>query len=442
MLLHFSVRNFRCLAGEVSLDLTSRSLRTVVPRSGHTWTEATERVAAVYGANAAGKTTFLDALWALSQALRSPGSALLRQPHAQGADDELVEYSLDFVSQNTRYLYEVKVARWGIAFEELSSYPKAVKRSLYVREQTARDSDIRLTKGATLTGPTAEVAKITRPVALFLATAHKYQHPVLAPIARTLVADVGLSYITFRDRQDHEVLRRVLVEMVGAPSEQVDLVEALLRAADLGISGIDIRPEEVPIEVTEKLRRLLEALREGDEPLEEDAVPRLHEVVLFRHRGPDGKEFSLPVEHESAGTITWLTTAWHALNALRYGSVLLVDELDASLHPELARYLVKLFLLPQFNPHGAQLIFTTHDVSLLGNSPTRLLEPKNVWFVEKNEQGEAELFSLDDFDNRPGNNSERRYLAGQFGAIPDIDDSLLPRYISDEVSVQEGNCGE
>ena len=124
------------------------------------------------------------------------------------------------------------------------------------------------------------------------------------------------------------------------------------------------------------------------------------------------------------------STAWHALNTLRRGGVLLVDELDASLHPELARYIVKLFLLPQFNPNGAQLIFTTHDVSLFNNAPVRMLEPRNVWFVEKDATGRSELFCLDEFDNRAGNNNERRYLAGQFGATPDIDDALLLRYLA------------
>ncbi len=136
-----------------------------------------------------------------------------------------------------------------------------------------------------------------------------------------------------------------------------------------------------------------------------------------------------PAKLQSSGTVTWLTTAWHALQALRNGSVLLVDELDASLHPDLARYIVGLFQNEHLNVLGAQLIFTTHDVSLLGNSPTRLLEPRNVWFVEKDANGDSEVYSMDQFDNRPGNNSERRYMAGKFGAVPEIDDALLLWYL-------------
>ena len=110
-----------------------------------------------------------------------------------------------------------------------------------------------------------------------------------------------------------------------------------------------------------------------------------------------------------------------------------MDELDASLHPGLARYLVQLFLDSQTNPLGAQLIFTTHDVSLLGNSPTRLLEPRQVWFAEKDRSGRSELFCLDDFDNRVQNNNELRYLAGKFGAVPVIDETPLLSFISSDM---------
>lgn len=437
MLLSFSVQNFRCFADEATLSLTSSKLNTNVPRKGRRWVDFTERVAAIYGANAAGKTTVLEAIWAVAQAIRRPGFGSIYQPTADSDGKRLITYGIDFVEEDVRYVYELKAAPWGISYEALYSYPKGSRRTLFIREQASQESQLRFEKGPSLVGPTAEVLKITRPTQLFLSTAYKYGHVSLAPVARSLASELGVNFITFRERQDEQVLERVLLEMVDSPDHQVDLVSALLRAADLGISKVEVRKEEIPPEVAERFRRVIEALRDGDEPLEEGSIPRLKEVILFEHRGEKGEVFSLPMPKESAGTITWLTTAWHALNALREGSILLVDELDASLHPGLARYLVKLFLMPQLNIHGAQLIFTTHDVSLLGNAPVRLLEPQNVWFVEKDESGHSELFSLDDFDNRAGNNSERRYLAGQFGAIPDIDDALLLQYIATEPADRE-----
>lgn len=91
---------------------------------------------------------------------------------------------------------------------------------------------------------------------------------------------------------------------------------------------------------------------------------------------------------------------------------------------------MELFINSEMNTRGAQLIFSSHDTTLLNNSPVRLLDPRQVWFAEKDASGISELFSLDDFDNRAGNNNERRYLAGAFGAVPNIDDRLLQTFLS------------
>ena len=433
VLLSFTVRNFRSFADEVELSLASAALKTTVPRKGQTWIDTTERVAAVYGPNAAGKTTLLDAMYALSTAVRTPGDRSIYQPsHSRHSDKPTTDYEVEFVAEEVLFRYSVSVASWGIARETLTSYPKSAPRVLFMREQDSPDAEMTFVKGKSLTGPTAEVKRITTGKMLFLATAHRYGHSALAPIARALVAGIGIEHISFRERHDEEVLKRVMMEMIAGSETQIDLVKALVKSADLGVERIEVREEKIPAKVQERVRRIMQALTDGDEGMPDDAVPQLRDAIVFVHRAEGGEEFELSVKQQSAGTIVWLTTAWHALDALRKGAVLLVDELDASLHPELVRYIVELFLNPQLNSRGAQLIFTTHDVSLLGNAPTRLLEPRNVWFVGKNDCGVAELYSLDDFDNRKGNNSERRYMAGQFGAVPDIDDSLLVTFIAEQ----------
>lgn len=431
MLLSFSFSGFRSFGDEAILDLTSHSLRTNVPRKDQTWTECTERVAAIYGPNASGKTTLLNAIWALASAIRRPETTTIFQPcSGRQCADPVSEYRVDFVAHGIRYHYEVEAHSWGIGKEALYSFPHGAKRLLFTRTQAGKGEKLQFSKGSSLSGPTAEVLKITQPRALYLATANRYGHKTLAPIAQGICASVGIEKISFRDAQDVDVIKRVIMEMLATPDEQADLVRALIQAGDLGIEQIDIRYEEIPDEIRQRVIQFVEALREGDENLSTDDVPRLQDKIVFVHHGENGSTFELPLGSQSSGTLTWLTIAWHALNAIRGGSVLLVDELDASLHPELVRYVVNLFASSELNTTGAQLIFTTHDVSLLGNSPTRLLQPRNVWFVEKDNTGNSELFSLDDFDNRPGNNSERRYMAGQFGAVPDIDDGLLYDFVT------------
>ena len=432
MLLSFSVEGFKCLAEEATLSFAAKGLRTNIPRAGQTWTSSTERVAAIYGANAAGKSTVLEAISALSRAIRTPGLGSIWQPSAfnLGTDKHVVKYGVEFIADDILYEYIVKVAFWGVCEETLYSYPVGKRRLLFSRSRDGLDNREIFNKGVSLTGPTMQTLKITKKNALFLAVAQKYGHPELTPIARALMADIGITMITFRDRQDRDILRRVLLEMLDAPDSQIDLVSGLLKAGDLGIINVEIQEREIPERLYEKVRSAIETLRDGGDEISDDIFQGLREVIVFTHEGPDNTTFTLPMGQESAGTLTWLTTAWHALNALRHGSVLLIDELDASLHPELARYIVQLFMLPQVNTKGAQLVFTSHDVSLLNNAPTRALEDRNVWFVEKDVVGRTELFSLADFDNRAGNNNERRYLAGQFGAVPDIDDTVLLKYLS------------
>lgn len=434
MLLYFKVKNFGCFVDEATLDLTTPQWRTALPRAGQTWAGCTGRVAAIFGPNAAGKTTVLTAFQALAGAVARPGARSIYNPSlsVEEATDTPTSFTVGFVGgDGTRYHYEVQATSWGIEREELSAFPKGSRRLLFSRRQEHRDAPVVVDPGSSLKGPTKQVAQITRSGMLFLATARRFGHEGLTSAAASLARGAGTLSLTFRDRIDEQMLQHVVMEMIDASGTQVELVEALLRAADLGIAGAEIRQEEIPAELRGKVKRLLLAAREGED-IEDAEIPTLRDVLVFKHQASDGRQFELPVRAESAGTISWLTTAWHALRALRGGATLLVDELDASLHPILVRWIVELFQSEHLNPKGAQLIFTSHDVTLLGNSPSRVLEPRAVWFVEKGDEGEAELYSLADFDSRPGNNSAKRYLAGQFGATPDIDESLLTNFLLED----------
>jgi AAA15 family ATPase/GTPase len=103
--------------------------------------------------------------------------------------------------------------------------------------------------------------------------------------------------------------------------------------------------------------------------------------------------------------------------------VLVVDELETSLHPSLVAKLIELFRDEAANPRGAQLVFTTHDTSLLGTMlGGQVLHRDEIWFVDKNAEGASELYPLTDFKPRKDQNTERRYLAGAYGAVPVLGD--------------------
>jgi hypothetical protein len=144
--------------------------------------------------------------------------------------------------------------------------------------------------------------------------------------------------------------------------------------------------------------------------------------VLVRHQH-SGSEAWLPLEQESQGTRTLFELAPPLIRALRRGSVLAIDELEASLHPLLAAHVVRQFHDPETNPRNAQIIFTTHDTNLLGTTlGDPLLRRDQIWLTEKDREGATSLYPLSDYKPRKAENIERGYLQGRYGAIPFLGD--------------------
>ncbi|WCA43149.1 AAA family ATPase [Actinomyces oris] len=427
MLLDFTVANYCCYAEEVTLDLTRGSLKTLTPRGGSSWREQTWRVAAIFGANASGKSTLLDALDCLHQAVGDQ-RGILYQPFSLDRDHAAQPscFTVGFTHENERYSYSVEAHRWGISREELWAAGQRW-RKVFVRSQGPEDVEPTVESGTTLKGATNEVRRITTPKDLFLAIALKYKHATLAPIARSLRA---MRFIHHSDEERRSRLQWVMSRLAEDPDQWSGIANAIAQAADLGIVGLELEEQEVPQEVLELLRRLPWSEDEEAE-VPPEVLKELQRHLVLHHRGADGEEYRLTIGQQSQGTLTWLATVGPAMDALRLGQVLCIDELDASLHPTLTATLVDMFKDPDLNTRGAQIVFTTHDTALLDNSPVQLLEAGEVWMTEKSPFGASELFSLADFSsNRKGTNKQRRYLAGAFGAIPRVDTSSLRRYLS------------
>jgi AAA15 family ATPase/GTPase len=171
----------------------------------------------------------------------------------------------------------------------------------------------------------------------------------------------------------------------------------MLQAADVGI--VDVK------------------LTEADE--DEDRAPSR---VLVRHRSSVQNAW-LPLLQESHGTRQLFHLAPSILDALETGSVVLIDELEASFHPLLALHLLRMFNDPSQNPRSAQLIFSTHDTNLLGTvfgKPP--LRRDQVWLTEKDAEGATRLYPLTDYKPRKAENLERGYLQDRYGAIPFLGD--------------------
>ena len=198
-----------------------------------------------------------------------------------------------------------------------------------------------------------------------------------------------------------------------------DQLTLLIRHADLGIERFSVSEKAFRIEeLPENVRPLLSTMSEiSGEP----SITGLSVQTFHRLPGSDKHvqfDFS---QNESNGTQRFFAVAGPLLDAISGGVTMVVDELECSMHPLLTRKLIELFQSPEANKSGAQLVFASHDSTLMD---PELFRRDQLWLVEKNRSGASELFSLYDFDtkDRPRNTEafQRNYLAGRYGGVPDF----------------------
>jgi hypothetical protein len=189
------------------------------------------------------------------------------------------------------------------------------------------------------------------------------------------------------------------------------LALALLRLADLGIEDVEVVERVVDDDL------LTSSSGSGG--------PVVRRRLRFMHRAADEQRLPFDLEEESEGTMAWFALIGPTIVALRSGGTLLFDEIDSSLHPRLSARLIELFQDPETNPGGAQLIFTSHDTSLLNH-----LNRDEVWLTEKGTDGMTTMTALAEYGGdkvRRSLNLEKAYLQGRFGAVPELDQFVMRR---------------
>jgi len=200
-----------------------------------------------------------------------------------------------------------------------------------------------------------------------------------------------------------------------------DWTARLLRAADIGISGVSANERQIskddppfPGDMSADLKDYL--TQEFRKDLKVD--------VHTRRRLPGyDSEVEWDLKLESDGTQRMLELLGPIWEVLQKGAVLIMDELDTSLHAYITRALVRLFNSPETNPNGAQIVFTTHDTSLLDLT---IFRRDQIWFTEKDRSGASDLYSLQDYSPRKGEAIQKGYLAGRYGSIPLIEPFVFP----------------
>jgi len=417
MLIEFRLSNFRSIAEEqvLSLVATSAEDSTERPRSVTGSNKKLLPVVAIYGANASGKTSVLAGLAYMREAILlshriwEPEGGTRREPFAWGGmQGQPSIFEVTAVIGGIRYQYGFRVDDQRFLEEWLYAWPAGRKQTWL-----ERDADVLKFGAALADEKTRLIEEVTRPNALFLSVAAQHGHERLAPIFAWFLEleCVNTTNHFGSDYQRASVTRWLHAHLKSDVQEQESAENSnsaakffvdLLRTADLGI--VDIRTEEIP-----KVHRQ-PSFGIGN------LSPAIQ--VFVRHQSQDDHAW-LPLEKESLGTATLFEYGRRIVEALENGWVLVIDELERSLHPVLALRIVALFNDAKSNPRNAQLIFSTHDTNLLGrvlgDAPLRR---DQVWLTEKNERGATELYPLTDFKARKEENLERGYLQGRYGAVP------------------------
>jgi AAA15 family ATPase/GTPase len=419
VLLAFRAKNVRSFRDEFELSLLSTRLADEDVVRLVTWREGGRPigvlpVAGVFGANASGKSNVLKAMDDMrghvlhSFRSGSPTGGISRCPFMldRAAREEPSRFEVDLVLEGVRFEYGFALDDERVLEEWAYRYPHGKAVRLFHRW----GGEVELGSAERVKG--RAVIELLRPNALFLSTAASANHPVLLPIYAWFTRNLRLAEAGSRE------FRQALTTQLLDDDARRGQVLALLRAADLGVTGA--KKYEIDPVMKERLQRAVRIIagQEGESD-GTDEGPSFEQLgVRLIHRGADG-EIELDARDESLGTMVWFGLVGPVIEALADGAVLLADELDASLHPALVAELIRLFQNPKSNPRRAQLVFNSHDASILGDSTdARLLGRDQIWFTDKRADGSTRLYPLSDLDPRKEEAVGRRYLTGRYGAIP------------------------
>ncbi len=445
MLLSFTVRNHKSIRDEVTIDLTHRSLRTLRPRDGE-WGTAAYPIAGIFGGNATGKSAVLDALLYTFTAINLSATAwqatksMHRAPFLLDGTERTSSsmYELDFVHEGRRHLYGFEVDHEGIKYEWLRDVPNSRWRTLLDRDREAGT----LTFHASLRG---KIEITDRELAL--SRALLLRDSPLHPIAQDLIS--SFDCVLVKDSHREARLSNIADSLAEGTITFPDL-EALLEVADIGVIKVGLEETKVPENLLRAINRFRRELSQGnddlgdpatEEPTDDDETNNLNNEQLvqvvrhmvFTHRGAGDACPKFSILDESDGTIAWLAIAVPALEKLRQGGLILIDEIDASLHPHLLEVLLETFADRLVNVRNAQVIFTSHESYILSPLSDVQLDPEQVWLTEKTSEGVTQLTCLADFPRHPDANVARRYLTGRYGGTP----RLLPSRLAALVTSQD-----
>lgn len=420
MLLQFSVNNFRSIKDTITFSMNTASNGA----SKHSFQVRDYNLlnsAVIYGANASGKSNVLKAMGFMRNLILNKPKItqstddLPHQPFRLNTETEQASsyFEIVFFLEDVKYRYGFEADSTTVYAEWLHSDEKGKESRLFERD--IEQNIYYVNKKKFIEGKGLKVPDNH----LFIWKCDQNNGEISKKILQWFN---NFNLINGLENEGYLHIALKQMENTNAKSELLKLV----KIADLGIDEIEIEENDVPQDIIKNLP-IPEELKQ--KMLDDGGVTTVELQTLHKkfssENQPIGTVLFKLSEDESQGTQKFFALSAPILDTLDKGKVLLIDELDASLHPMLTECFIKLFNNKELNKKNAQLVFVTHDIHLL--SVPELFERDQIWFTEKDQYGNSDLYSLLEFrknnkgkDVRTTDNLEKHYLQGRYGAVPYI----------------------
>ncbi len=420
MLIDFKLKNFKSYLNESNFSMVANADKSHLDNLESFGKENLSKVRIMYGANASGKTSFVNAVRFMQEFVLMSnhlveGNRIAVTPYKFTNEywNKESEFSITFEKYGIKYNYSFSCTHEKVINEKLDIYNSAKPTNIFTRTNTDEykfNSDVRALN---------EIKSKNTKNKLFLITAATWNYEKVKPVVEYLMNDIvvlfdvsqatkyNMNYIlTHNDFEDY---KKFCLEF--------------LNSADLSISDFEVDTKKIKDlgKTAEIISNIMNIVVNNDPEKMNNFINSDIYKIKTHHTISDGnidKDFTLELIEESIGTQQLFYLAPVLYYVFKEGKTLFIDEIDRSLHPMLVEYIIKKFLNKEINKKNAQLICNTHDTNLLN---LELFRRDEIWFTERdNKTGISDLYALADFSPRKDENIEKAYLLGRFGAVPFI----------------------
>lgn len=414
MLFNFTIGNFRSFADRKTLSMEPAPIsdfaHNIVQKSPYKFLSS----AVIYGANASGKSNLLRGMDTMKRIVvesfdKHSVSEIPYDPFLLNIDNanEPTFYEVIFFTENVKYRYGFEADKNTIVSEWLFETKKKTEKPLFLRVPEGIEVMPRFMEGK-------DLEEKTRDNALFLNVVDQFNGKIAATIMKWFKSFNIISGLA------HDNFRPFTFSMLENPKSYQILMNYYAQI-DLGFDEIKVekvafdKNKDIPIDLPEDILKQLISDLDGKTLINLGSV---HKVFDKNKKFIKNIEFDIR-RQESSGTNKIIDLSGPIFDTLRQGGIIIIDEMDAKLHPLLTLSIIKLFQNQEINKEGAQLIFATHDTNILS---TCNLRRDQIYFVEKDKFGASELYSLVEYNKdgkiRKDRSFEKDYINGRYGAIP------------------------